>query len=202
MKDLNIINKILTIVFFGIALYLCNNDILFYLISIILITCLFNTRSFTMGILVVLVITAKIFNINVDNIDRLYYFILMVSMVSLVLSSLTILQKQYIFDNTLYKWRDMRLTRKYIYNCYHDEYFDKNVNNIKGKYSINNYKHLLNNAELKTNRDLSEVYVLHRIRFYQLYNKKTTFFPDRWKKLDTMYLVVMVLLLLIILFFK
>ena len=202
MKDLNLINKFLTIIFLGIALYFCNNNILIYLVSIILVTCLFNVRSFMVGILVILLIIGKLFNLDIINIAKIYYLIMMIGIINLVIKSFTISQKQYIFDNTLYKWKDIKLTRKHIYNCYYDKCFDNNISDIKKNNNISDYRYLYNQVDIKTKRDLSDIYVLNRIRFYQIYNKKRVFFPDKWKKLDTLYLLVMILLFSIILYFR
>lgn len=202
MKDLNLINKILTIVFLGIALYFCNNDIFIYLVSIVLVTCLFNVRSFIMGILGILVIAGKLFNLEMPNTSRIYYLIIMIGIINLMVKSFTIKQKQYIFDKTLYKWKDMKLTRKHIYNCYYDMTFNNNINAIKKYDHTNSYRFLYNQADIKAKRDLSDIYILNRIRFYQIYNKKRVFFPDKWRKTDTVYLIAMILMLFIILYFR
>lgn len=201
MKDLNIINKLLTIILLGILLYFSYDDIIFYLICCIGIVALINVKKRLWVILFILPIVMIIieFESNLVSVHNLCALLMIFGFVVVFVSSLTVDERRYVFDKTFYKWKDYKKTRKHLYKCYYDKCFNNNINEVPKYNRLSNYKSLTKQANIKSMNDLDEIYVLNRLRFYQLYSKKRVSFPDKWKKYDTFYLITMVVVCILLL---
>lgn len=196
MKDLNIINKLLTIIFVVVAVFLNDDEMFIYILSSIGIICCINSKNILCFIFFIIPIVVPLSNFEFDliNISKVYDLSLVIGIVVLVINNFTILQRRYIFDNTLYKLKDYKKTKKHFRRCYYEECFNNNLNDTLNYKNITNSKYLNNQAFLKTEQDLKDIYLLNKLRFYQIYNKKHSLFPDRWKKYDTIYLVIIIII--------
>lgn len=201
MKELNIINKLLTIVLIGISLYFCNNDVYIYVLCCIGLICCLNYRCWYGLIFFIFPIIGVISGITIDYFDigRLYYLSIMIGEVIIVVRSLTEIEKRYIFDKTMYKYKNYKKMRKHLNKWYYKDKFNENMESMRKYNNASNYKLLVSQAHIKTKKDLDDIYILNRIRFYQLYSTKRPMFPDVWRKYDTIYLVAIVLIFVIIL---
>lgn len=203
MKNLNIFNKILTIILLSVVLYFNNSDLLSYFVFGILIVCFFNLKKYDLGIIYILILLFKVINIDFFvNSGKLYYLLMIVGIIVLIVESFTVIEKMYIFDKTLYKSHDMGLNKKHIYNLYYDKLYNKNYKNVEKYINKNNHKHLISQLSIKTKNELEDIYVLNRIRFYGLYNRKKIVFPDTWTRFDTLYLVFIVIISFVIIYFR
>lgn len=194
MKELNLTNKILTIVLVCLGVLLTNNDMVFLLLSSIGIVYSVSSKRFIL--LLFFVFSIVVYTINI-NFSFLYIYnicdlLLILSFTALVISTFSISQRQYIFDRTMYRLKSYKKTKKHLKNCYYDECLKRNIDKMDKYNNLVNTKFLNKQAGLKTNKDLDDIYLLYKLRFYQIYNKKNPLFPDRWKKSDTLYLLFIV----------
>ena len=203
MKKLSMINKFITVILLGISLYFNSSIMLKYFVFGFIIVCFLNLRCLKLAIFYLIVLLFMFFNINIwfDS-ERFYYLVMFIGIIILMFKSLSIMQKRYIFDNTLYKSKDMKLIKKHLYSCYYDDVLDNNIKDIEGVINSDNHKYLTNQINMKTKKDLEDLYVLNRIRFYGLYDRKRTIFPDRWGKVDTLYLGLIIIISFIIIYFR
>ena len=201
MKELNIINKLLTLILIGISLYFCSSDIYIYVLCCIGAICCLNYRCLYGLIFFIFPIIGVITGLNIDyfDVDRLYYLSIMVGELIIVVKSLTKTERRYIFDKTMYKYKDYKKMRKHLNKWYYEDKFEENMKSMQKYNDLSNSKTLVNQAHIKTKNDLEDIYILNRIRFYQLYSTKRAMFPDVWKKYDTIYLLVIVLIFVVIL---
>lgn len=189
MKELNLINKLLTIIFVSLALLLIDNDMVFLVLSSIgILYCLYSKKIMPLILFVISVVGYNIWN----PFNLLYDFLLILGFIILVDSTFSIEQRQYVFDKTMYRLKSFKRTKKHLKKCYYNQCLSNNMAKMEKYNSLINSKFLNRQAVLKTNKDLNDMYLLFRLRFYQIYNKKTTLFPDRWKKCDTIYLLVLI----------
>ena len=194
MKELNLTNKILTIVLICLGVLLTNNDMVFLLLSSIGIVYSVSSKRFIF--LFFFVFSIVVYTINI-NFSFLYIYnicdlLLILSFTALVISTFSISQRQYIFDRTMYRLKSYKKTKKHLKNCYYDDCLKRNIDKMDKYNNLVNTKFLNKQACLKTNKDLDDIYLLYKLRFYQIYNKKNPLFPDRWKKSDTLYLLFII----------
>ena len=85
MKNLNIFNKILTIILLSVVLYFNNSDLLSYFVFGILIVCFFNLKKYDLGIIYILILLFKVINIDFFvNSGKLYYLLMIVGIIILI----------------------------------------------------------------------------------------------------------------------
>lgn len=189
MKELNLINKLLTIIFVSLALLLIDNDMVFLVLSSIgILYCLYSKKIMPLILFVISVVGYNIWN----PFNLIYDFLLILGFIILVDSTFSIEQRQYLFDKTMYRLKSFKRTKKHLKKCYYNQCLSNNMAKMEKYNSLINSNFLNRQVVLKTNKDLNDMYLLFRLRFYQIYNKKTTLFPDRWKKCDTIYLLVLI----------
>lgn len=196
MKELNIINKILTMILVSIVIFVTDNDMLIYILSSVGILYCINSKKMVLVLLFAISIVGGLINISFDfiEINKVYDLILIVGFNFLMISTFTIVQKRYIFDKTIYRFKDYKKTKKHFKNCYYDNCLKNNKDQVSKYNSLINNKYLNRQAVLKTKQDLNDIYLLNKLRFYQVYNKKRALFPDKWKKYDTLYLLILLTL--------
>lgn len=194
MKELNLINKILTIVLISLGVLLTDNDMVFLILSSIgIIYCLYS-KKFILTVLFIISVVGYITDISFSflNTYKIYDLLLILGFIVLIISTFSICQRRYVFDKTMYRLKKYKKTRKHLKNCYYDECLKRNMDNMAEHNNLMNSKFLNKQAILKTNKDLDDIYLLYKLRFYQIYNKKNPLFPDRWKKNDTIYLLAII----------
>ena len=201
MKDLNMINKLFTIVLLAILLYFSYDDMVFYLVCCVGIVILIYLKKYMWILLfiipIIIIITG--FDSNLVSVHNLSILLVMAGFIIIFTGVLTIDERRYVFDKTFYKWRDYKKTKKHLYNCYYDKCLDINLNEVHKYNKIKTHKNLIKEAQTKSLNDLEEIFILNKLRFYQLYSKKRTSFPDKWRRYDTIYLVTMVIICIFLL---
>lgn len=204
MKELNIINKILTMVMVTTIIFLSHNDLIIYLISSLGIICSLLSKRISLIFIFTIPVIGTFINIELDliQIKVMLDFILVIAINKIIIDSFTINQRQYIYEKTLYRFKDYKGTKKHLKRCYYDIKYKENFDSLIKYNGINNNRFLKEQAILKTKNDMKDIYLLYKLRFYQIYNRKKTLFPDRWKKYDTLYLLIIITVFILFLYIK
>lgn len=202
MRELNIINKILTMILVSIVIFVTNNDMLVYIVSSIGIIYCVNSKKLVLVLFFVISIVGKVADISLDliELDKVFDLILVIGFNLLVMDTFTIVQKRYVFDKTFYRLKDYKKTKKHFESCYYNSCLKSNKDQISKYSTLINNKYLNKQALLKTKQDLNDIYLLNKLRFYQIYDKKRSLFPDKWMKNDTLYLLIMLTLFSMIIY--
>lgn len=202
IKDLNIINKILTMILVSIIILITDNDMLVYILASVGIFCCISSKKMVLMLLFIISIVGRFVNISLDivEIDKVYDLILIIGIMSLIISTFTIVQRRYIFDKTIYRLKDYKKTRKHFKKCYYDRCLKNNIEKVSKYNNLINNKCLNKQAIIKTKQDLGDIYLLNKLRFYQMYNKKRALFPDQWRKYDTLYLLMLITLFIMLIY--
>lgn len=194
MKNLNLINKILTIILVSIIVLVTGNDMVFLILaSTGIIYCLYS-RKFVLMFIFILSVVLEVVAVNFDflRIYKIYDVILILGLIMLIIGNFSLDQRRYLFDRFMYRFKNSKKTKKHLRKCYYAECLSKNLEEVSKYNNLTNSKFLHKQAVLKTTKDLNDIYLLYKLRFYQIYNKKSPLFPDRWTRNDTFYLIVVI----------
>ena len=202
LMNLNMINKILFLIAFVVAAIFVNN--LYFIILIIAVLFIMSviTGIFKATDTVVIAIVLMFFRDYYVALDVLFRVLLASSVILVFIGLLRNVDKANMLESTFYKGsKDSRRITKLLYT--------KKVEGINGeKYSflkniLKPYKryavYVDKEREAKTNRDINDMHLYSKLRFYGHYRKKKSSSTFSWSNFDNTMLLLNIMV--IVLFF-
>lgn len=112
-------------------------------------------------------------------------------------------QVKYFIETLFYQFQNSKITSFFVFILYFTKEMKKNyrrIENIRKSYGLEKnsefFKRLWKQAFFQTKTDVKELMMIHKMRFYNTYPKRTYLEKEKWELWDVYYLMSHVLLLI------
>ena len=202
--ELNLFNKLFSLVCILISLYFINNMIFIYILIGLIVLSAVLIKNYNVLLYIIVVIALCLF------VNSYSYMFLIIKCLLFVLHFLNInflinrRERGYLLNAFMYS--GSKKARKILFNrTYHkkvekyhknkfDELVDKNGNKIKAGMNANlNYK---------VNSTMKDLYLLNKIRFYNYYRTKTNSIKLAWSNFDNTFILLNIIVVVISYLYK
>lgn len=108
-------------------------------------------------------------------------------------------EQRYLYTKMAYCSKGKKAIITYLKNYYYKDIKNNNYSKIEN-IDCNNteYKKLIKNVALKTNKEMDIIYQTTQTRFFKYYNTRTNLIKIKWQKYDIFALLISILALMII----
>lgn len=205
LKELNLYSKLIGLILMMLSIILVKNVYLVFalvVISIIVSAILKNFESLQMSI--ILIVIAMFYYLHpflLILVKLLLLYVFYLNMKSMTRTK----EKRYIIDKLFYRSKSKTAMNLYLNNCFKNKKFNNNLDvyNTIDKYTRRKYsKYIVNQALIKTNYDMQDIYYRSKLSFYKFYNKKTTILNMKWDNTDNTFLLLTILIFVLVLIYR
>ncbi len=207
-SELNLFNKIISLICVLLSLCFVRNLIFIYVIigAIILMTLLIKNYNALLYMIIPIVLS---FFVNGYNYTYMMIIIKMLIMIVHIFNILFIIsskERMYLLNALFYSGN--KKARSFIFNRrYYKKVKAKNKKNfltvkekLEPKIMYSNY--INNRIKENTKSELNDIYLINRIRFYNYYKVRKSMLKLSWINLDNTFLLVNVLLFVVIYLYR
>lgn len=204
MKSLNLYNKLFSLIVMLIAIILADQFyIVFTLIIISLVMSILLKDYDGLQLVIISIIVSLFYYIHpfllifVKVVLVGIFFILTRSMISKK-------EKRFLLEKITYLVKGNKTFRFYLDHCYKKDLFNQNLcvyDNLDKYQRRKNSKYMISEVAKKTNLDMQDYATLNKIRFFGMFNKKTSMIKHSWNKDDnTLCLLSLLVFILVIIY--
>ena len=206
IKDVNVINKLVSYLIVIIGLFICSEPIfmLFINLFLLLITKQYP-NLFKTSLINTIIIIITIFFTHILWITKLLTLVIYTVLLKKVTKSTEL---RYILESTLYHFQSKKITYYILYVIYFARYYRNNINKLlilKDDYSMkldyNFIKFIIQKSYQKTKAELKDLMEINNLRFYNYSKQRTYVEKPTWESWDTNYIVSHLIILLLTLFY-
>ena len=202
LENLNLFAKLIGLILIALSIFFVDNPLLVFCLIALSILFSFLVRNYEgLQLSIILIVISMFYYLHPFLL--VFVKLLLLYVFTLIVKSMTNNnEKRYIIDKVIYHNKSASATKFYLNSCFKNKKFCQNMLSYdsidkitRRKYS----KYIVKQAEIKTEYDLQDIYYRHKLSFYKMDSKKTTFLDMKWNMWDNIFLVSTIALFVVVL---